>query len=119
QGITLADTPEAGLFTHAHHFSEQSVERLNSLGSTIASSLNLTSFPSTAAIGFTYNIELGLPVATTESLGTILGERAETVGAGNLNLAATYSRVDFTKSNGNSLYDIQFILPHSPVPGCT
>ena len=34
-----------------------------------ASNLNLTSFPSTAAVGFTYNIELGLPVTTTQSLG--------------------------------------------------
>jgi hypothetical protein len=119
QGVTLADLPPGSPFSHEHHFSEQSIEELNSLGSTIASSLNLTSFPSTTAVGFTYNIELGLPVATTQSLGTILGERAETVGAGNLNLAATYSRVGFKDFNGKSLNDIQIILPHSAIPGCS
>jgi hypothetical protein len=118
QGITLADTPPP-FPSHAHHFSEASIDQLNSLGSTIASSLNLTSFSSTAAVGFTYNIELGLPVATTQSLGTILGERAETVGAGNLNLAATYSHVGFTQFNGKSLNDIQLFLPHASIPGCT
>src|SRR5947199_2871667 len=58
QGITLADTPG---FNHAHHFSEASIDQLSSLGSTVASGFNLSS-PSTAAIGFAYNIETGLPV---------------------------------------------------------
>jgi hypothetical protein len=119
QGITLANTPGPEEFNHAHHFSEQSIEALNALGSSVASGLNLTSFPSTAAVGFTYNIELGLPVATTESLGTILGERAETVGVGNFNLAATYSRLDFTNFNGKPLNDIQVFLPHIAEPNCT
>jgi hypothetical protein len=119
QGITLADEGLPPQFSHAHHFTEDSITALNSLGSSIASSLNLTSFPSTAAVGFTYNIELGLPVATTQSLGTILGERAETIGVGNFNLAATYSRLDFKDFNGQSLNDIHILLPHAPVAGCT
>jgi hypothetical protein len=118
QGITLADTPPP-IPTHAHHFTEESIDALNSLGNSIASGLNLTSAPSTAAIGFTYNLELGLPVATTESLGTILGERAETIGAGNLNIAATYSHVKFTDFNGTPLNDVSIFLDHGPVPGCT
>jgi hypothetical protein len=119
QGVTLADIPAGSPFSHEHHFSDESIVALDSLGNSIASSLNLTSFPSTALVGFTYNIELGLPVATTQSLGTILGERAETLGAGNLNLAATYSHAGFTQFNGKSLNDIQLFLSHEPIPGCT
>jgi Putative MetA-pathway of phenol degradation len=117
QGITLADTPPP-FPTHAHHFTEDSITELNALGGSIVSGLNLTSFPTTA-VGYTYDIQLGLPVSSAGSLGPILGERAETLGAGKLNLAATYNRVDFTNFNGQSLNHIKLLLPHAPIPGCT
>lgn len=117
KGITLADTPPP-FPTHAHHFTEESIDALNALGSAVASSVNLSSFPS-SAVGYTYDIQLGLPVTTTTSLGPILGERAETLGAGKLNIAASYSRVDFTQFNGRSLNNIQLLLAHADVPGCT
>jgi hypothetical protein len=115
QGITLADTPG---FTHAHHFTEDSITELNALGGSIVSGLNLTSFPTTA-VGYTYDIQLGLPVSSAASLGPILGERADTLGEGKLNIAATYNRVDFTSFNGKSLDHIKLLLPHASIPGCT
>jgi len=81
QGITLADLP-VGLppgATHAHHFEEQAIQQLDALSNSVASGLNLSSFTPTTAVGVVYNIQLGLPVTTTESLGTIIGERAETL----------------------------------------
>src|SRR6516225_5076378 len=97
QGITLAGTGE---FSHAHHFSEQAIEQLDALSNSVASGLNLSSFTPATAVGVVYNIQLGLPVTTTESLGTIIGERAETLGEGKLNLAMTYSHATYTTFNG-------------------
>ena len=117
QGITLADT-DMGFPSHAHHFSDQAIQKLDSLSNSVASGLNLTSFTPTTAVGIVYNIELGLPVTTTESLGTIISERAETLGEGKLNLAATYSRANYTTFNGQQLSDIMVLLDHAPVSGC-
>ena len=118
QGITLADSPPP-FPTHAHHFAADAIQKLDSLSNSVASGLNLTSFTPTTAVGIVYNIELGLPVTTTESLGTIISERAETLGQGKLNLAMTYSRANYTTFNGQPLSDITVLLDHAPVPGCS
>ena len=117
QGITLADT--GGPFpTHAHHFAADAIQKLDSLSNSVASGLNLTSFTPTTAVGIVYNIELGLPVTTTESLGTIISERAETLGQGKLNLAMTYSHANYATFNGQPLSDLTVLLDHAPIPGC-
>jgi hypothetical protein len=118
QGVTLADSPPP-IPTHAHHFTADAIQKLDSLSNSVASGLNLTSFTPTTAVGIVYNIELGLPVTTTESLGTIISERAETLGQGKLNLAATYSRANYTTFNGQPLSDLTVLLDHGPVAGCS
>ena len=67
--------------------------------------------------GFTFDIERGVPVRTTESLGPLLGERAATLGAGKLNLALTYTRIRFKRFEGNSLNDLQLSFIHDDVNG--
>jgi hypothetical protein len=118
QGVTLADSPPP-IPTHAHHFTADAIQKLDSLSNSVASGLNLTSFTPTTAVGIVYNIELGLPVTTTESLGTIISERAETLGQGKLNLAATYLRANYTTFNGQPLSDLTVLLDHGPVAGCS
>jgi len=119
QGITLSDEGLPPNASHAHHFSEQAIQQLDSLSNSVASGLNLTSFTPTTAVGIVYNIELGLPVTTTESLGTIVSERAETLGEGKLNLAMAYSHATYTTFNGAPLSDVSVLLNHAPFPGCS
>jgi hypothetical protein len=68
QGITLADTPPP-FPSHSHHFSEASIEQLNSLSTSLVSSLNLTTFP-TAVANYTYDISTGFAGSHNRELGT-------------------------------------------------
>jgi hypothetical protein len=68
----------------------------NPIGSTIAA--------------FTFEFDPGLNVfsRTTEGLGPLLSERAQTTGKGKLNVAFSYSYVDFDVFEGDDLDDIAF-----------
>ncbi len=102
-GITLAP-PVAG-FSHVPHFTVSSLGALDSLNTVLTSNLGVFSFNSTVT-GFTFDMELGVPVRTTESLGPLLAERAPTLGARKLNVAFTYTRLDFRRLAGKPLSNL-------------
>ncbi len=113
-GITLLDV--GGPFSHSAHFTASASGGLEDLNTSLISNVGAFAFNSIVT-GFTFDIERGVPVRTTESLGPLLGERAPTLGAGKLNLALTYTRIDFKRFEGTSLDDLQLTFLHDDVNG--
>jgi hypothetical protein len=112
-GIHLQPTPPP-FPSHDPHFVASSLQGLDALNTSLVSSLGLFSFNSSVS-GFTFDIERGVPVRTTESLGPLLAERAPTIGAGKLNLASSYTRIDFTTFQGKSLHHLSLNFAHDDV----
>ncbi len=113
-GILLAP-PTVG-FSHAAHFSAASLGGLGSLSTALTSNLGLFAFNSTVT-GFTFDIERGVPVRTTESLGPLLSERAQTLGARKLNVAFSYTRIEFKRFEGKRLNKLSLTFTHDDVNG--
>lgn len=107
-GITL---DRFGRFPHDAHFTESSLVQLNDLSDGISSSLGSFSFNSSVS-GFTFDIQQGIPVRTTDDLGPTLAERAGTIGKGRINIAASYTNVSFDTFNDNDLDSLSVVLPH-------
>lgn len=107
-GIRLQPGPREGL---EPHFIFSSLAGLESLGSNLLSNLGFFAFNSAAA-GFTFDIERGIPVRIERSLGPLLGERAPTLGARKLNLAFGYSRLDYSRFEGKRLNRLSLMIPH-------
>ncbi|MGH8064410.1 MAG: transporter [Candidatus Entotheonellia bacterium] len=114
-GIVLQPSPPP-FPSHAPHFTASSLQGLESLNTGLTSNLGLFAFNSTVA-GFTFDIERGIPVRTTESLGPLLAERAPTLGARKLNLAFAYTRLDFSRFQGTRLSDLSLTFEHEDVNG--
>jgi hypothetical protein len=85
-----------------HHFDLSSTQGLFALNSSIGGSVPATSFNS-VVVGATYDIAQGLPVRSVESLGPLVSERAETLGAGVLNVGISYGQAKFKRFNGTRL----------------
>jgi hypothetical protein len=109
-GILLAPPPPGG-FNHAPHFQAASLQGLDRLNASLSSGLGVLAL-SSSVTGFTFDIERGVPVRTTESLGPLLAERAPTLGARKLNLAFSYTRIDFKRFEGTKLNDLSLTLGH-------
>ena len=114
-GIQLLDVPPPPPpFTHRPHFELSSVEGLDTLGTEVVASLGLFSLNSTVS-GFTFDLERGVPVQTDDSLGPSLAERATTLGARKLNMAFSYTRLEFKWFEGDRRKDLSFTLDHEDV----
>ncbi|HSF32956.1 MAG TPA: transporter [Candidatus Tectomicrobia bacterium] len=114
-GIVLQPSPPP-FPTHAPHFTASSLQGLDSLNTALSSNLGLFAFNSTVT-GFTFDIERGIPVRTTESLGPLLAERAPTIGARRLNVAFAYTHLDFKRFEGTQLSDLSLTLEHEDTNG--
>jgi hypothetical protein len=111
-GITLANA--AG---HAPHFTAESLEILNTLNASISSSVGFSSFNS-PVVGLTFDVAQGLPVRTVDSLGALIGERAETLGAQRLNIGVSFTQIKYKRFDGDSLGSLSADLHHIDLPGC-
>jgi hypothetical protein len=67
--------------------------------------------PSSGVV-LTYDPSLKTFVTSTDSLGPILGERAETVGRHRLFIGFSYQFFDFDKIDGVNLHNIPIVLTH-------
>ena len=112
-GIQLQPTPPP-FPSHQPHFTASSLEGLDNLNSAIASSLGFLSLKSSVS-SFTFDIEQGVPVRTTDSLGPLLAERAPTLGKGKLNLAFSYTRINFSTFQGTPLDKLTLQFHHEDV----
>ena len=90
-------------------FQATSLQGLDRLNSQLTSAIGVPSF-SSSVTGFTFDIERGIPARTIESLGPLLTERATTLGARKLDLTLTYTRVDFTKLQGQALDNLELVF---------
>lgn len=101
---------------HEAHFTTPSLEGLEDLNNAVTASVGNLPFNSTVS-GYTYDVEKGVPVRSTESLGPLLAERANTIGRGILNVAFSYIRIDFDRFNGERLDDLKLRFPHTDCCG--
>jgi hypothetical protein len=102
--------------SHEPHFRLSAQQELDALNSGIASTVATLS-PSVSVGGFTFDVERGIPMKASEALGPLLAERAETIGKGRLNVAATYTRVRYTRLEGQPLTNLGLDFLHEPEPG--
>ena len=108
QGILLEPLP-LPFPSQESRFQASSLQGLDQLNTQLTSAIGVPSFNSSVS-GFTFDIERGVPVRTTESLGTLLTERATTLGARKLDVTFTYTRVNFTKLQGKDLKDLELVF---------
>ena len=92
-GIRLFVAPA---LSHDAHFTDESLVALSNLNSAITSAVGFSAFNSPVS-GVTFDLSSGIPVATQESLGPLLTERATTIGKNRLNISFAYTRVDFKR----------------------
>ncbi len=114
-GIHLQPSPPP-FPSHAPHFLASSLQGLDSLNTSLASSLGFLSLNSSSS-GFTFDVERGVPVRTTDSLGPLLAERAPTLGKGKLDLAMTYTRIEYSRFQGTPLNKLKLDFQHEDVNG--
>jgi hypothetical protein len=74
------------------------------LADTVASTYPVAS--ASSSVAYVYNPKVEAFERRTRVLGPILGERAETIGAGEMDAAVTYSYVHPTQINGDDLDDL-------------
>jgi hypothetical protein len=114
-GIRVEPSP---FFPVETRFQASSLQGLDQLNSQLTSAIGVPSFNSSVT-GFTFDIERGIPVRATESLGPLLTERATTIGARKLDMTFTYTRVNFTKLQGKDLNDLELVFRRNDVnEGC-
>lgn len=114
-GIHLEPTPPP-FPSHDPHFTSSSLQGLDNLNTSLASSLGFLSLNSSSS-GFTFDIERGVPVRTTDSLGPILAERAPTLGKGKLDVALTYTRIEYSRFQGKPLNKLKLDFQHEDLNG--
>lgn len=79
--------------------------------SAMGSQLDLLPTASPASgITLRFDPAAGVPVRTTESLGPILSERAETIGKGRLFLGFTFQRLGFDSIDGTDLKNLPMVF---------
>jgi len=108
QGILLEPLP-LPFPSQESRFQASSLQGLDQLNTQLTSAIGVPSFNSSVG-GFLFDIERGVPVQTTESLGPLLTERATTLGARKLDLTFSYTRVNFTKLQGQDLSDLKLVF---------
>lgn len=115
QGIFLQPSP-LPFFTQESRFQASSLQGLDQLNTQLTSAIGLPSF-SSSVTGFTFDMERGIPVRTTESLGPLLTERATTLGARKLDVTLAYTRLNFTKLQGKDLDKLELVFRRGDING--
>src|SRR5271170_2496132 len=99
---------------HTTHYSSDFSTTLQPLTADIGRQTNLLPLASPSS-GFTltYDPSLKTFVTSTDSLGPILGERAETVGRHRLFVGFSYQYFDFNKIDGVNLHNFPAVFTHT------
>ena len=108
-GITLASGFHEGHFVDPQRFSAQFLP----LNTAIATQLTLLPLPSPAS-GYTYDLDAttGLRTPRAQTLGPILTERGETIGAKKVFIGFAYQRFRFDEIDGNDLGSLPVVFTH-------
>ena len=102
---------------HRAHFSNVIQTNFTPLNSALATQLTQLPFASPAS-GFTltFNSAVGVFTRTTQSFGSIMTERAETIGRGKVVIGATYQHFAFDEIDGIDLKNIPAVFLHEDDP---
>jgi hypothetical protein len=100
---------------HEGHFNNSIGALLGPVTKEIGRQANLLPLASpSSGVILTYDPSLKTFVASTDSLGPILGERAETVGRHRLFIGFSYQFFNFDKIDSVNLHDFPVFLVHAP-----
>src|SRR5271170_1840277 len=103
---------------HAFHFVSDFSATLKPLVTDIGRQANLLPLASpSSGVVLVYDSSLKTFVTSTDSLGPILGERAETIGRHRLFVGFSYQFFDFDKLDGVSLNNFPVVLTHTDDSG--
>jgi Putative MetA-pathway of phenol degradation len=111
QGIVIND-PGEGLEVLA--ITSGSLQAFGGINSNVATNLGGSALSSSVAASL-FDISQGMPVTTTESLGPLVGERAETLGQGRFDLGVSVGHTTFTRLNN---VPINNLTAAAQSPGC-
>jgi hypothetical protein len=111
-GIILGTNPAA---SHHAHFVFDTAARINQLNEQIVAEIGAFPFSSSVG-GFTFALDanLGTFVRTTETLGPLFAERAQTLGRGKLNVHGSYTFFKYDEFSGDDLGKLQVTARHQP-----
>jgi hypothetical protein len=111
-GIILGTDPAA---SHHAHFVFDTAARINQLNDQISAEIGVFPFSSSVG-GFTFALDssLGTFVRTTETLGPLFAERAQTLGRGKLNVHGSYTFFRYDEFSGEDLGHLQVTARHQP-----
>lgn len=113
-GITLAPAaPPAP--DHSTHFSIATSSSINRLNSQIAAEIG--AFPVSSSVGgftFAFDPTLGTFVPTTETLGPLFAERAQTLGKGKFDLQFASTFFSYDRFDGRGLGHLRVEALHDP-----
>lgn len=120
-GVTLADPQDAGFQTHAAHFlSEDSLQfaAVQQFSNQFATQVSSYPLPSPGG-GFTYEFdpELGVLTRSSESFGSVFGERAGTIGKNRFNIGINRTSFTFEEIGDYGLRDgdLKLVFTHEDV----
>ena len=106
-GLTLPNT------RHSAHFTSASLNTFRPLNTAIGEALSTLPLGSAGSgVSFTFNAE-HVPVATVDSLGPILTERAGVIGRKRLDVGAAYQYFSFGQIDGLHLSNFPAVLGHA------
>jgi hypothetical protein len=101
--------------THPGHFASDFSTTLSPLTGDIARQANLLPLASpSSGVLLTYDPSLKTFVASTDSLGPILGERGDTIGRHKLFLGFSYQYFNFDQIDGINLRSVPAVFAHRP-----
>lgn len=105
---------------HEGHFTNVTIQTLSPLSTAVGAQLALLPLASPAS-GYVYMMDpiTGGNIRGTQNLGSILSERAETIGRGRFHFGFSFQRYSFDTLDGFDLDDgtIPFVLAHQDDPG--
>lgn len=96
---------------HNAHFKDNSESQFRPLNQAIGQELSILPLGSSASSSITFDSQ-GHPIATEDSLGPILTERATVVGKKAFTLGAAYQYFSFDKIDGIDLHNFPAVLLH-------
>lgn len=112
-----ADLPDGS--DHSAHFNSSFEDLFGPLTSAMAVQLTSVPIPSPASgRTFTFDERSGLFTRASQSLGPIVGERAETIGVGRMNAGVSLQHLNFTTIDGVNLASIPAVFTHDGAERC-
>lgn len=115
-GITLRRDNDNPAFSHHAHFTSVSLDRLQSLSNVIAQ-VQAPTLATATGLTFEFDPVLDDFVRAHSSLGSIMGERPETIGEGRWSIGLNFGHAEYDKLNGYDLSEFQVDLQHLDIAG--